>query len=240
MPMSMVFLVLVALAQDTGCEAGAAQRALRDASSRVAGFDLGGALSWLGTAATLGCLDIEIRTAYLEGLIAARAAYGLGGSDLSLGPVRRSVARLDAAAGSAPARIAGFVLRAAMAGAQSERDEMALYLEHATALERLQLRAGEPGAPLLSAHEVAGDLWLQVHRYGEAADAYALAAREVGTTPTVRLGLARSAARLRDPATACREYAALIAGRDPDAPEPPEMVEARVFLDREPCEPGAR
>jgi hypothetical protein len=239
MPILVVAVLLVA--QDAGCGAEPVHRALREASAQVEAFDLPGAVRWLGTAGALGCDEVELRAAYLEGLLAARESYRRGGSPASLEPVRRAVSRLDAAAaGSVPARIAGYVLRAAMAGAQSERDEMAIYLEHATAMERLQLLAGEPGAPLVSAHEAAGDLWLQVHRYGEAADAYALAARDVGTTPGVRLGLARSAVRLRDVETACREYAALVAGLDPGAPEPPEIVEARVFLDREPCEPGSR
>jgi hypothetical protein len=239
--MSILVVALLAFGQDAGCGAEPVQRALREASAHVEAFDLPGAVRWLATAGTLGCDEVELRAAYLDGLVAAREAYRQGGSPPSLEVVRRAVSRLDAAAaGSVPARIAGYVLRAAVAGAQSERDEMAIYLEHATAMERLQFLAGDRGAPLLSAHEVAGDLWLQVHRYGEAADAYALAAEAVGPTPGVRLGLARSAARLRDPATACREYAALVAGRDPDAPEPPEMVEARIFLDREPCEPGTR
>jgi hypothetical protein len=90
-----------------------------------------------------------------------------------------------------PAEIARLVLLAAAAAAQSERDEMAVYLTHAVEMESLQRAAGQPGAPGLSALEAAGDLWLQVYRYDEARAAYERAAREIGMTPRVKAGLAR-------------------------------------------------
>jgi hypothetical protein len=64
-------------------------------------------------------------------------------------------------------------------------------------MEILQLEAGQPGAPAISALEVAGDLWLQVFRYDEAITAYELAAQHVGLTPRIRDSLARARARLK-------------------------------------------
>ena len=53
------------------------------------------------------------------------------------------------------------------------------------------------GAPIVSAYEVAGDLWLQVHRFDDARRAYVTAAEQVGSTRRVTLGLARTAVASR-------------------------------------------
>ena len=87
------------------------------------------------------------------------------------------------------------MLVAASAAAQSERDEMGAFLTHAIAMESLQLAAGQPAAPVLSALEVAGELWLQVHRFDDARAAFERAAAQVGTTPRITAGLARATAR---------------------------------------------
>jgi hypothetical protein len=102
-----------------------------------------------------------------------------------------------------PAEIARNVLLAAVAAAQSERDQMAIFLAHAKQMESLQIMAGQPGAPTISAHEAAGDLWLRVHRYEEARQAYLDAFKTIGPTPRTLLGLARADARLKDGPAAC-------------------------------------
>ena len=140
--------------------------------------------------------DAGVARLYLEGLTAARAAYAEGGSPDSLAPVRAAVATLERAGTAGLAPIAASVLRAAAAAAQSERDEMTLHLEHALRLELVQLEAGQPLLPGVSAHEAAGDLWLQVHGYEEARRAYERAAARIGMTPRIREGLARVCARL--------------------------------------------
>lgn len=94
------------------------------------------------------------------------------------------------------------VIRAAVAAAQDERDEMALYLAHAEWLTgRLALvdeRARWPLPPDL----VAGELWFEVDRYADAVAAFARAS----ASGRSRLGLARAAERTGDTTTACRAY----------------------------------
>jgi hypothetical protein len=138
-----------------------------------------------------------IATLYVDGLLAAEAAYRQGGSDESLVPVRTAIAALEKISGNAPgpAEIARLVLMAAMAAAQSERDEMGAFLTHAVEMEVLQRAAGQPGAPIVSALEAAGDLWLRVHRYDDAKRAYERAAALLGMTPRIKAGLARIPAR---------------------------------------------
>jgi hypothetical protein len=223
-------LVSVALLQQGSCD-GQAAAALTTAASRVELLDLAGAAQQYAAAAAAGCAAAEVPAHYLQGLVAARSAYREGGSPESLAPVRDAVAALDARGGTLPgaAQVARFVLLAAAAAAQSERDEMALLLDHALRLERLQRAAGQPGAPAVSALEAAGDLWLQVHRYDDARRAYLEAETQVGARPRLSLGLARVAARLQDRPAACAAYARLAAawgGRG----EAPELAEARTFL----------
>jgi TolA-binding protein len=86
------------------------------------------------------------------------------------------------------------------------------------------------GLPMVTAHEVAGDLWLQVHRYDDARQAYERAARRVGPTPRVTLGLARVAVRLDATSTACSQYRRLLASWKFQGTDPPEIAEARAFL----------
>jgi hypothetical protein len=126
-----------------------------------------------------------------------------------------------------------FVLRAAIAAAQSERDVLGLLLGQAIDLEAQRRAVGLGGAPVITAAEAAGDLWLQVHRYDDARMAYARAAQSTGTTPRVRLGLARAAVRLADTATACEQYRALVAASSALASDRLEIGEARAYL-REP------
>jgi hypothetical protein len=145
------------------------------------------------------CTLPEIEAVYVKGWDAAQAAAKVGGSAESLAPVRQAIATLDRMAGGfhGPAEIARFVLSAAADAAQDERDEMALFLEHAVALEQLQLDAHQPGAPGITAHEAAGDLWLEVHRYEDAKRAYEQAKAAIGSTPRIESGLARVQAALR-------------------------------------------
>ena len=229
-------ILLVVLLQDVRCGVEGQAR-LRAAAARVEVFDFAGAADMFAAAAAFGCAGAEVRTAYLRGLTAARAAYAQGGSPASLEPVWAAAAALEARGGTlpGPVEIARFVVLAAAAAAQSERDEMALLIDHALRLESLQLAAGEPGAPVLTAHEVAGDLWLQVHRYEDARRAYAVAAERVGRTARVALGLARSASRLKDTSAACREYRELLGRWDATREKPAEISEARAFVQQPAC-----
>ena len=171
-----------------------------DASARAVGLDLAGAAGRL-IAAAQRCPDASVAAWYIRGLVDAQEAFRQGGSPEALAPVREAIAALESAAQSrpGPAEIARLTLRAAAAAAQSERDELRLYIESAVRMESIQRAAGWPGAPIVPAAEIAGDLWLQVHRYEDARRSYMDAAARLGVTPRIRAGLARVAARLNDP-----------------------------------------
>lgn len=179
-----------------GACTGEAGKSVRLAESRAEALNLKGASDAWSAAAATGCSEAEIPAHYLRGLMAAREAYAAGGSPESLEPVKQAIAALEKRGGNAPglAEVAKYVLLAASSAAQSHRDEMALLLEHAIQLETIQLEAKQrlPGA---TAHEVAGDLYLQVHRFDEARQAYARAAARLGTTPRIRAGLEQIDAR---------------------------------------------
>ena len=224
------WIMIGALAQALQCSGDAAIAA--SAGARLAQeMAVVGAAEQYERAGALGCADAVVPGLYARAWLAAREASRRGGDAESVAPVRAAVEALTARAANRPgvAEIARLVLLAAIAGAQSERDEMAVYLAQALQLERLQLTAGEPAAPVITAHEAAGDLWLQVHRYEDARRAYSEAALRVGTTPRVTLGLARAAARLDDGETACREYEAFTSWWG-SRPESSEMTEARGYL----------
>jgi tetratricopeptide (TPR) repeat protein len=188
-----------------------------------------------------GC-DVRAATAYLRGLQAAREASAKGGDDESLAPVRRAVADLDAMGDAGgPAEIAGLVLRAAAAAAQSEREEMAVVLAQALQVERARGARGLDGAPVLSAHQMAGELWLQVHRYDEAAAAFLVARGVAGDSPRVSVGLARARARDGRIPEAC-DASRAVERLAPDvrAVMKAEVAEAQEFLRQPACRQTTR
>lgn len=203
---------------------------LAKAAGLVDSFDLAGALKTL-QAASPDCDEAAGRVEYLEGLLGALEAARDGGTVDSLRETRSAVHALSRRAEGRGGRweVASVVLQAAIAGAQSERDVMAVYLEQATRLELLQLEAKQSPAPLISALELAGDLWLLVHQFEEARRAYERAREHVGPTGRVLLGLARASVRLKDHARACAEYARLLEWWAPRTSRPAEVVEAWLF-----------
>jgi hypothetical protein len=206
---------------------------LTEATMRGTEFDLDGALNLLTLAAGQGDAYAHVAALYIRGLIAARDAFREGGDSTALAPVEMSMMALGEISGGQAGgpEIARLVLQAAAAAAQSERDEMRLYIESAVQMESLQLAAGQGGAPILPAAEIAGDLWLQVHRYDEARRAYAEAEKRIGSTPRVLSGLARTARRLNDTSAACAAYQRLIDVWGARSESPLEIAEARVYLD---------
>ena len=207
----MLSLVLVfALAQQGGCpaEAGAA---IAGAASLARSLDLAAAAARLEGAVPGGCNRARVAVEYWRGLQAARDAYRTGGDAVSLRPVEAAIARLEglAMAGEPEAEVARVVLLAAAAAAQSERGDMQLMLDQATALEA-RLPGAVRGLPGVTAHEAAGDLWLQVHRFAAARDAYRAAVDRFGATPRTMLGLGRVALRLDDAPAACKAYRSAI------------------------------
>lgn len=208
----------------------AGMAAVAEARSRADAFDLAGAVE--AARGGTGCDEAEGIVEYLEGLLGARAAVKTGGAPDSLRDVRSAVNALSRRAEGGRRRweVASLALRAAAAATQYERDEMAVYLAEALRIEGLLLDALQPGPPLVTAHELAGDLWLQVDRYETARQAYLRAAERVGRTSRVRLGLARTAARLGDAALACKEYMWLLEWWGERPGLPPEIEEARTLL----------
>jgi len=231
----LVLPVVLAVGQSTcGGRDGAAL--LAEALERASLFDLPGAAARAEDARARGCDEAAVAGIYFRGLVAAREAARFGGSPESLQPVVRAVAALDEPARTRPvAAIAQAVLRAAAAAAQSEREDMALHIEHAASLEALQLAAGHPGAPGVRAHEAGGELWLQVHRYEDARQFLVRASTELGATPRITLGLARTSARLGDSRAACDRYRALARAMRGWAAEAPEAAEARAYLSQPAC-----
>jgi hypothetical protein len=223
-------LLLLALAQGTQCSPEATAL-MKTAAERATLFDLAGALQRMQAAAKSGCADAVLPALYLRGWIAARDAYRVGGSPQSLRPVTQSIATMQETLGkSGQPQIAAHVLQAAAAAAQSERDELALMIDYAVQLEDRNLTAQRPALPMITAHEAAGDLWLQVHRYDDARRAYMKAEERLGVTPRITLGLARLAMRIEAFATACKQYRSLVMSWKGSGPEPPELAEARTFL----------
>ena len=236
-PDMLALAVALALVQGPDTCRAQAEPYVAAALERGEMFDLAGAADAYFTAAGQWCVEAEIAGHYLRGLLAARAAYKDGGSPASLAPVRLALAAIEARAAHAPAAaaMARAVLLAAAAAAQSERDEMALLLDHAVRLEAVQVEAGQPPLPVATAHDVAGDLWLQVHRYDDARRAYEAALARVGVSPRILLGVARSAARQDDFQAACRYYGSLLAWWDTRRNEPVEITEAREFAAGDAC-----
>src|SRR5688572_11703521 len=204
-------LLLFALAQPPACS-GESARHVATAMARAEALDLIGASNAFFTAGGMGCGEADVAAHFLRGLLAARDAYRFGGSPESLEPVTQAIAALETrgAKERGVPEVWRFLLQAAAAAAQSERDEMTLLLDHAIQLEVVQIEAGQRRIPGVTAHELAGDLFLQVHRYEEARRAYTRAAGRLGVTPRVRLGYARTAARLKELPGACLEYRALL------------------------------
>ena len=212
-----------------------AMRLVSEASVRAARFNLPAAIESLHAAAN--CESAIVAAWYLQGLLDARAAASVGGTAESLAPVRKAISVLEqlGRAGSAPPEIARLVLHAAAAAAQTERDEMRLYLESASQLEFVQEAAGLAGAPIITVVEMTGALWLQVDRYDEARRAYEEAERRHGATPRIVLGSARVSARLGDTVSACAGYRRLLDSWVSSEMEPPEIVEARTHVARPEC-----
>lgn len=223
----MLLLVFVTSLAVCGAEA---QAHLKTAATRAEAFDLEGAL----TAARLAenCDEAAGAVEYLEGLIGAQEAAKVGGTVDSLREVRSAANALSRRAEAQGVRweIASLLMRAAAAASQYERDEMGVFLAEATRREQLLLEARQPPVPLISAHELAADLWLQVHRFDEARRAYGIAADHVGRTGRVLLGEARSAARLQDTAAACNAYRDFVEWWGDRSSARAELVEARTYV----------
>jgi hypothetical protein len=230
MMIALAFGMLAASAQP-GCSPDA-MAVVNRAAVMAAEFDLAGAAAQLEAESVAGCEAAEVGIRYARGLMAAQEAFRQGGSFESLAPVRQAIAGLDAISKGRPgaAAIARLVLQAASAAAQSESDEMRLYLESAIQMESLQRAAGQPGVPLVSAAETAGELWLQLHRYDEARRAFDEARAQTGGTARVLAGIGRSAERLRNTDAACAVFRELLESWGARPTRPSQIAEAQAYV----------
>lgn len=151
--------------------------------------------------------DRDLQRIATEGWRAARALAPKGGALELLGPVNASLKQLDEIP-TTSARYAEVAIRAAVSAAQEERDEMALFLEHARALSQQMTIAGSPPKWPLPIDELEGELWFEVDRFPEARAAFERATK-TAPTPNGWIGLARSADKLGDVVAACRAYTAV-------------------------------
>ena len=227
--------LLLALSLQAPCSPEAASL-VEQAGVRASEFDLVGAADLLRRAVAAGCGNADVAALYVGGLVDARAAFSQGGSSEALAPVTRAIDALAVLAADrpGPAEIARLTLHAAAAAAQSERDEMRVYLDSAIQMETLQRAAGQTGAPIVSPVEIAGDLWLQIYRYDDARRAYGEAADQRGFTPRISLGLARSHAHAGDVAAACASYRVLLDGWG-TRPDVAEILEGRAYVREHAC-----
>ena len=145
----------------------------------------------------------------LRGWAEARALAPLGGPVDAQGAVRGTLEELRALASdptwALEVEYAETCIRAAIAAAQDERPEMELLLQHARDLaERLAARDRRAVWPR-PFNVVAGELWFEVDRFGDALAAYERAVRADGS-PLAITGVARSLMRLGRFDEACSAY----------------------------------
>ena len=126
--------------------------------------------------------------------------------------------------------------------AQHERAEMALLIDQMLRLESVLFEAGVPGLPIITAYEAAGYFWLQLHAYEDSGHAFEAAARRVGQTPHVILGVARTARGRQDFSVACGQYTRLLSWWGTRRAVPAEIAEAREYIAQPQCQasPGRR
>jgi pimeloyl-ACP methyl ester carboxylesterase len=204
-----------ALAQGDACQEPAARAALGAAADRLQRLDDEAAAqalrnAWSGVQA---CPELATALVAVDGWIEARRLAPLGGAPDRLGAINQLLRRLDGdraslAAGSILGRLnlyAEAALRAAVAAAQDERDEMQAYLTHARDLAGALAVAGQTSLWPLPLDEIEGELWLEVDRFADARGAFGRAA-EAGRGARGAVGLARSLDRLGDQAGACAAY----------------------------------
>lgn len=201
----------VARASD-GC-GDAAREAVRRAAGLVDTGDEAAALDLLRAryddAAT--CPAVALAAWSLRGWIAAQAAADRGGTPESLTDTTAALAVIESLGrGTSEAGYAAALLRAAMAAAQSERDELRLWLDQAHDVSRrLGTGAAAPRWPR-AIDRADGELWHRVDDFELAEAAFAAAAAGDDAAASYR-GLARARDRRGNRAGACAAYRAVAA-----------------------------
>lgn len=208
-------VVVPAAAQPDPCQLNEARAVLAAAGRLLARIDDEGAAAGLRAAAQPPgeCHEIGLAALAVDGWVEARRLAQTGAAPDELSRTKDTLARLESVRTARPrsallsqlAAYADAVIRAAVAAAQDERDEMQVYLAHARTLaDSLALaRTGSPWPLPLPIAE--GELWLEVDRFAEARAA--LSAVDGGPfAGRAALGLARALERLGDASRACAAY----------------------------------
>lgn len=205
----------LAAAQSSSCAESAARAVLAGAVLDLARADdiAAGDRLRADTGKPGGCDEIGVAALAVDGWVEARRLTRVAGAPDALSRMSEVIARLQSVRASRPptaviAQLAAYadaVLRAAVAAAQDERDEMQVYLAHARSVaESLRLARVERPWPL-PIDLVDGELWLEVDRFSEAAAAFErLLDGPFAARASVGLGAARE--RLDNPAGACTAY----------------------------------
>ena len=180
---------------------------------------------------------------YARGLGAARA-LPLGGQGPTASLAQEAVAALDVLAAEEGrhglAEVQRLGVLAAVAAAQEEQDEMTVLFTQATALEDAIANPGQPTAPIVPIHELAGELWLQVRRYPEASREFTAALSRYPKRARAMYGLAVARARQGDAAEARRAYEAFLDMWSQADDDLPQLAEARQYLRRTPSRPRSK
>jgi pimeloyl-ACP methyl ester carboxylesterase len=204
-----------AFAQADPCSTDAAKALIAAALQDLARATDGAAAERLQSAAAAasGCDEIGVAALAVEGWVEARRLALVAGAPDALTRMGDVITRLNNVRASRPptalvAQLAAYadaVLRAGVAAAQDERDEMQLYLTHArTVAESLRMARIDHPWPL-PIDLVDGELWLEVDRFVEARDAFVRAA-DGPLSARAALGLGAALERLADVHGACSAF----------------------------------
>lgn len=202
-------LLLIGARQDARAACTPAAAAALEAAGRsaiVGAYPAATDALRLAVTSDAACLPLTVAAWSSRAWLVAVEAANAGGTPASLVDVRQAIDLLETLGGPvSPAAYAAAVLHAAAAAAQDERDEMALWLDHARDLTRHPALAGAPPRWPLPIDFAEGELWLSVDDYEVAELAYAkVLARE--ESPAAWFGLARARAARGDAEGACHAY----------------------------------
>ncbi len=181
------------------------------------------------------CVALTIAAWSLRGWNEALAAGDRGGADEAVARVTPALDTLAATGAGAvlDAGYAGALLRAAIASAQDERDEMAVWIEHARDYSRRLATNGVAPRWPLPMDVAEGELWHAVDDFELSERAFTRATASPATaTALAWRGLARARDRRANKAGACAGYRRAV---ELAAPGSPVAVEARGY--RLVCEP---
>jgi hypothetical protein len=180
-------------------------------------------------AAEKSCLALATASWAWQAWLSAGRAMAQGATSDALAPVREALGVLEPAGKAAgpEAAYAAAIAHAAAAGAQYERDEMRVWLEHAAGLAR-RLPPGTRPWPLAPA-VAEGELWLRLQDPA-LADAAFSRALEDAETPVALRGLARARASGANMAGGCEPFKRALRLVEAQRSDGPLAVEARAFL----------